>query len=110
MVESAREKLANLGIPISDKQTLTDEDRNGHSSEIHHRTLIDSQTTPADAREAEQFDLMEAVTFVPMGYFHPGMTEMKQKQLAAIISTGTPQVVNHNTPGIASTFTASLYV
>ena len=106
MTASVKVSLQKLGIPISD-QTLTKEDRTRLNNKCHHRTLIDSQVTPADAKEVEQFDQAEALTYADPGYFHPGMPEGRQRQLAAIISVSTPQIANQNTPGIASTSTAS---
>ncbi|KAN0105489.1 hypothetical protein V8E52_010983, partial [Russula decolorans] len=70
------------------------------------RTLVDRQKTPEEAKEAERYDLAEAVTALPDGYFFPEMPETRKKQLDAIISAGTSQIVDPNTPGIASTSAA----
>ena len=108
LTASAEEKLTKLGIPIPNLHTLTTEDRIIENNETDRRAMIDSQTSPVEATEVERYELAEAAVYLPPGYFYPGMSETRQRQLAAIISVGTPQVVNHNTPGTASTSTARL--
>jgi len=58
---------------------------------------------PAECAEANNYDLAETLLILAMGYFHPGMPELKKKQLAAILSVYSPQLSNNNTPGAAST-------
>jgi hypothetical protein len=106
MEASAREKMAKLGVPIADDLMMTLEDRDRESVENMRRSSIDRQTSPAEETEKDRYELAEAVAMVSPGYFYPGMPETKQKQLAAIISAGTPQIINQNTPGTASTSTA----
>jgi hypothetical protein len=69
--------------------------------------MINHQTAPAAAREMESYELAEAVNALPQGYFHPGMSEEKQRQLAVTISASALQSDNRNTPGAASTSMAS---
>jgi len=107
MTASAEEKLAKLGVPIPSPHALTHDDRNSQDSEARRRTLINRQASPAEASESDRYSLAEDVSQFPQGYFHPGMSDLRERQLAAIISAGTPQIVDHNTPGLASTSTAS---
>jgi hypothetical protein len=112
MTAGAEKNLVNLavqGIPIPNPAELTNVDWENRTSEDHRRARArdDRQKTPEEASEAERFDLAEAVVQLPSGYFYPGMPETRQRQLAAVISAGTPQIVDHNTPGIASTSAAS---
>lgn len=105
MAAGADANLANLaicGIPIPDQLALVYEDTGIRDSESQRRTQVDRQKTPEEAREVDCFDLAETVTQLPMGYFYPGMPEARQRQLAAVISAGTPQIIDQNTPGMAS--------
>ena len=102
-VDSAEERLDALDIPIADQQVLSGEDSLNREREVQCRALLDSKKNPEETREAEKYELAEAVIIVIPGYFHPGMETMKQRQLAAILSTGTPTIVDQNTPGVAST-------
>ena len=95
----------NLDIPMSDRIALTEEDMERQAREAQQCTLINRQTEPAKAVEADQYNLAEAITFAQTGYFYPGMSEKRQRQLAAIIAEGTPDIVHPNTPGAASTST-----
>jgi hypothetical protein len=106
MEASAREKLAKLGLPIPDDLMMTLEDRDREIGENTRRSSIERQTTPVEAAEKDSYELAEAVALAPPGYFYPGMPETRQRQLAAIISAATPQIVDQNTPGTASTSTA----
>ena len=72
---------------------------------MKRRALFNTETSLTEKREAEQFDLAESLIMVLPGYFHPGMLPERKRQMAAIISTGTPNIVNLNTPGVASTST-----
>ena len=105
MAACTEESLANLDIPMSDRIALTEEDMERQAREAQRRTLIDRQTEPAKAVEVDQYNLAEAITFTQTGYFYPGMPEKRQRQLAAIIAEGTPDIVHPNTPGAASTST-----
>jgi hypothetical protein len=107
MAAIAGEKLANLGIPIPGPHTMLLEERNSQDGEASRRVMIDRQVSPAEAAESERYDLAESVSQFPSGYFHPEMPDSRRRQLAAIISAGTPEIVNQNTPGIASTSMAS---
>lgn len=107
MAASAEEKLANLGVSVPDPHTLTHEDGTSEDSESRRRLQVDRQVSPAEANDSDRYDLAEAVAQFPPGYFHPEMSVSRERQLAAIISAGTPDVVNHNTPGMASTSTAN---
>ena len=104
-MESAEEGLKVLDTPYPDEQDPSVEDLANRDREMKRRTLFSAETSPTEKREAEQFDLAEALIMVLPGYFHPGMPTERQRQLAAIISTGTPNIVNLNTPGVASTST-----
>jgi hypothetical protein len=108
MEASAEETLKKLSISIPAQLEMTPEDRERENTESNRRLQIDKRVSPAEAGEAERYDLAEAVTRLPQGYFYPEMPEARRRQLAAIISAGTPQIVNHNTPGIASTSTARI--
>jgi hypothetical protein len=113
MKVGAEQNLADLGLTIPSESELTHEDRDCQAMEDQWRTsmLVGSrQSTPEEAAEAERFELAEVVSFSPPGYFYPGMPDMRQKQLAAIISAGTPDIVDQNTPGMASTSTANFNV
>ena len=79
MAESAEESLESLGIPITDRLVLNEEDRERQAGEAQRRIHIDSQTAPMEAAEADRFDLAEAVAIVPQGFFYPGMPELKQR-------------------------------
>lgn len=106
----AEENLARLacqGAALPDHYALQRENETEHDNEYRRRTQMDRQKTPEEAKEAERYDLAEAVAMLPNGYFSPEMPETRQRQLAAIIAAGTPQIVDPNTPGIASTSTAS---
>jgi hypothetical protein len=107
MVAGAGENLVNLGIAIPDQQAQAFGDMASWNGEQQRRAQVNRQKTPEEARVAERYDLAEAVAQLPVGYFYPGMPEARQKQLAAIIAAGTPQIINHNTPGMAGTSTAS---
>ena len=107
MEADAQEKLAKLSVPIPSDLMMTTEDRDQERAETMRRLSIDMQTASAGRTEVEHYKLAEAVGLIPPGYFYPDMPEMRQTQLAAILSAGTPQIVNQNTPGTASTSTAS---
>jgi len=113
MTADAKQKLADLGMPIPSHSELSREDRDCQTMEDQRRTdmLVGSrQSTLEEAAEADRFELAEAVTFSPAGYFYPGMPDTRQKQLDAIISAGTPDIVDQNTPGMASTSTVNFNV
>ena len=102
-VDSAEERLDALDIPIADQQVLSGEDSLNREREVQCRALLDFKKNPEETREAEKYKLAKAVIIVIPGYFHPGMETIKQRQLAAILSMGTPTIVDQNTPGVAST-------
>ena len=104
-MDCAEESLSALDIPYPDELIPSVEDLANREREEKRRTLINAKTNPTGKREAEQFELAESLIMVLPGYFHPGMSEERRRQLAAIIVTGTPNIVNINTPGVASTST-----
>jgi len=69
---------------------------------------IDGQLASTESTVADQYDLAESLMILLPGYFHPGMSELKQRQLAAIISVYNPQEPTIITPGTASTSTMDL--
>ena len=97
MVVNAKAALAKLSIPIPDHHTLMETDRKLLNSKTCHCTLINGQSSP-EALDVECYDLAEAITFAPAGYFYPGMPEVRWRQLAATLSVDTPLIINHNTP------------
>jgi len=108
MKACAGQKLAEAGMHIPFERELTYEDVDSHVFESQRRMLVDREVTPEEAAEADRFDLAEAVASSPAGYFYPGMPDARQRQLSTIISAGTPDIIDQNTPGMASTSTASV--
>jgi len=103
MAVSAGKKLEEAGIPISNQAGVSFEDRDTQAKESDRRTRIDGQAAPAERDEANNFEVAEALTILVAGYFHPGMSDLKQRQLAAILSVYDTQEQNNNSPGAAST-------
>ncbi len=100
---SAENKLEELGIPLPKEAGTRVEDLESQAKESERRIRIDGQLAPAECAEADNYDLAETLLTLAAGFFHPGMSDLKQRQLAAILSVYSPQWPNNNTPGAAST-------